>query len=370
MKMKAAIYYGPGDIRVEEIEYPKTGPEGVVLRVRACGVCNILDMDAWERWPSKGIGLAQGHEFSGDVVEVGPEVTIVKVGDRIFGEPVFRPCYKCESCQVKDYWRCVNWGNGEVGRAIHGAFAEYLWLPFVTNESIIKLPETLDYHNLALIEPLSLSIGLAKKAKADDVVVILGQEFMGLGTVACLKRMGVDRVIASDISERHLEASKEAGADIVVNALNEDVVQVVMKETSGEGADIVIQSDPRPIALIQAISMVRRMGKIWLGLAYGSPIVLNPSSLPSIHSEVRWIGPGAGYTEPSLMFDPAMMSLRSAWGTLGAKMPRWLEAVELLQSGRITAAKHVTHVFPLDMIKEAFETALNPRESIKVLVEP
>jgi threonine dehydrogenase-like Zn-dependent dehydrogenase len=368
MMMKAVVYYGPGDMRIEEINRPKAGTEGVVLKIKACGVCNILDLDVWERRPALGVGVARGHEFSGEVVEVGSEVTIVKVGDRIFSEPVFRPCYRCESCRLNDYWRCVNWGEGEIGRAIHGAFAEYLWVPFVTNDSIIKLPKTLSYRDLALIEPLSLSVGLARKAKTDDLVVVLGQELVGLGTVAELKKMGVAKVIASDISQKHLEAAKEAGADIVVDALNEDIVRVVMKETSGIGADVVIQSDSRPVATLQAISMARRMGKVWLALAYSAPLMLNTSGT-SIHSGVSWIGPGAGYSELPLMFDPSMINLQTAWGTLGAKMPRWLGALELIKSGRITADKHVTHVFPLEKTKEAFDLASNPHETIKVMVE-
>jgi len=259
---------------------------------------------------------------------------------------------------------------GEAGRAIHGAFAEYLCIPFVADKSFIKLPETLSFRDLALVEPLSLSVGLARKAEAGDVVVVLGQDLMGLGTVAELKKMGVAEVITGDISQKHLQASREVGADIVVDTLNEDIVQVVMKETSGAGADVVIQTDDRPIALLQAISMVRRLGRVWLGLAYSAPLSFSSSALSGIHSGTRWIGPDAGYSESPLTFDPGMMTLQTAWGTLGGKMPRWLEAVELIRSGKITADKHVTHVFPLDNIKEAFETALNPHESIKVVVEP
>jgi D-arabinose 1-dehydrogenase-like Zn-dependent alcohol dehydrogenase len=76
-KMKAAIYYGPGDIQLKDIEFPHASPEGVILKVRACGICDILDLPLWKNWPQggRGIGLARGHEFSGEIIEVGSRVT-------------------------------------------------------------------------------------------------------------------------------------------------------------------------------------------------------------------------------------------------------------------------------------------------------
>jgi L-iditol 2-dehydrogenase len=195
--MKAAIYYGPEDIRIEEIKKPVAGAEGVILKVKACGVCPIMDLDAWYRAPSgdRGVGLARGHEWSGEIVEVGSRVTDFKVGDRVYMEPVFRPCNSCESCRQKDYWRCLNWKEG---MGLNGAFAEYIRLPFVGKDCVIKLPETLSFRDLAMIEPLGLSVGLARKAKNDDVVVVLGQELVGLGAVAALKKRGIGKVITSD----------------------------------------------------------------------------------------------------------------------------------------------------------------------------
>ena len=356
MKMKAAIYYGPGDIRIEEIKRPKAGSNGVVIRVRACGVCPIIDLGAWKRMSDRGVGLALGHEFCGDVVEVGSNVTAVKEGDRAYGLS-FRPCHRCDWCRVGEYWRCNNWMQGMMGK--HGAFAEYYWLPFATEDNVVKLPDTLSYHELAFIEPISLSIGLARKAKAGDVVVVLGQHLIGLGTVACLKERGIAKVIVSDVSQKRLEAARELGADIVVDDINEDIVKAVMKETSGEGADVVIDTDDRPTSFFQAVNMVGRFGSVWLGNSF------------ALQGTAAWTGPGGLVSGPEpFVFPTSMVSIQCAWGTLGPRAPRWLEVCELIKSGKITAKKHVTHVFPLDKIKEAFETALNPHESIEVIVEP
>lgn len=365
--MKAAIYYGPEDIRIEEIKRPVAGPDGVLLKVKVCGVCSIMDIDAWNRAPAggRGVGLARGHEWSGEIVEVGIRVTDFKEGDRVYMEPVFRPCNNCESCRQKDYWRCLNWKEG---MGVNGAFAEYIWLPFVGKDCVIKLPESLSFRDLAMIEPLGLGVGLARKAKEDDTVAVLGQELVGLSTVAALKKRGIAKVITSDFSEKHLAASKEVGADITVNTLHEDIVDVVMQETSGRGVDVTILTDHRPVALTQAINTVKRAGMVWLAHSYGAPLKLGSS----IGSGPRF-AVGAdyhGFIEQPISFDSALLYMRSAWGTLGERIPRFEEGVELMESGTITAEKCVTHVFPLDRITEAFEMATNPHESIEVMIEP
>jgi threonine dehydrogenase-like Zn-dependent dehydrogenase len=369
-KMKAAVYYGPGDIRIKEIERPRANPEGVVIKVRACGVCDILDLPVWKNWPEGGLGtgLARGHEFSGEIVEAGSQVSDFKVGDRIFTEPVYRPCHKCEACRLKDYWRCTQGSENEVGKAIHGAFAEYLAIPFVTKMSAIRLPDTMSYHDLALIDHLSLGASLARRAEAEKLVVVLGQDITGIGAVALLKRRGVPQVIASDISRIRRNASEEAGADIVIDAVNQDAVQVVMKETNGIGADCVIVCDNRPIATFQAMSMVRNMGRIWTSRP--EFFRLNPSLLPAQAATMSAQPPeGSAYKEQAITLSPDFAFMQFGL-RYGYKQTRWREAFELMQSGKCTAEKLVTHVFPLDRIKEAFEIASDPHQSIKVLVEP
>ena len=114
--------------------------------------------------------------------------------------------------------------HGWGGRVINGAMAEYVLFPNVTypsvmDDKLIKLPDNISYRDGALIEPLRLGIGMASKAKTGDVVVVLGQEIMGLGAVVHLKKIGAAKVIASDISKKRLQASREVGADVVVDVL-------------------------------------------------------------------------------------------------------------------------------------------------------
>lgn len=368
--MKAALYYAPGDIRTEDIPYPKCNPEGAIVKIHACGVCTVMDVDAWLRWQrgGKGVGKARGHEWSGEIVELGSKVENFKVGDRVFQNPVFRPCYQCNYCLENDYWRCVNWTEGLAQRAINGAFAEYIWIPFMTNESAAKMPDSLSWNDLAMIEPLYLAIGLSNKAKPGNTVLVLGMDLMGVGTVAKLKEKDV-KVFAADVSSKRLKAAEELGADVTINSIDGDVVRTVMKETKGHGVDVVILVDTRPNALMDAMSSVRRAGTIWLAGFYYSPFKVNPAVGKSENLMTTWIGPGAGHTDPSIGFDPSLMHMQIAWGSLGPRVPRWHEAARLIESGKMTAAKHVTSVFPLEKTKEAFDLATESHDEIKVMVE-
>ena len=106
--MKGAVYHGPYDIRIEDRPNPAAGRDGVVLKVKACGICPIIDLNMWQNMASPQIGRIIGHEVSGEVVEVGSNVTLVKEGDRIYTFDPYVPCYQCPQCLQGDYWRCEN----------------------------------------------------------------------------------------------------------------------------------------------------------------------------------------------------------------------------------------------------------------------
>jgi threonine dehydrogenase-like Zn-dependent dehydrogenase len=368
--MKAAVYYGPGKIVVQNVADPVCMPEGAIVKVAACGVCNVMDVDAWTRWPigASGSGFARGHEWSGEIVEVGSKMKDFKVGDRIFQNPVFRPCYKCHYCVERDYWRCVNWRDGLAQRSIHGGFAEYVSIPFMSNESAAKMPDSMDWIDLSLVEPIYLGIGLANKVREGETVLVAGLELMGLATIAKLKEKNI-KVITCDVSKNRRKAAEDLGADLVIDSIEEDVVRSVMKETKGHGADIVILIDTRPAGLFHAMGSVRRAGSVWLAGYYYSPFKVNANIGPSEGDLTKWIGPGISYSDPSVGFDPGLLHMQNAWGSLGARVPRWHQAVEMIKAGKITAKKHVTKVFPLEKTAEAFDLTKESYEEIKIVVK-
>ncbi len=348
--MKAGIYYGPGDIRVEEVDHPEAGDNGIVIKVRAAGICGS-DLHPY-RVASGGPPperRAHGHEAAGDVLEVGANVKGVEVGDRVWVWP-FLPCFGCESCEKKDYWACAG-RKGMAGHGMHGGFAEYLWVPAVVMPqadrriipNVIKLPDTMSYQDGVLIEPVSVGAGVIRYANptADDVVVVLGAGIIGLGTVVNLKAAGVSRIIVCDVSEKRLEAASTLGAAVVVNAAEGDVVKRVMAETSGRGADVVVEVAGRPDTFRQSIEMARRHGKIML----------------------------IGLYEEMVPFSPNALVLK-ALQTFGLIEAQFAEGYEIMEAGWVKDNQVVSHTFPLDRINEAFETAMDAHASIKVMIEP
>ena len=352
--MKAAIFHGPRDIRIEEIERPKAGDNGIVIRVRAAGICGS-DLHPYKGGrPTRPLEqIARGHENAGDVVEVGANVKDVEVGDRVWVEAVL-PCYECDWCKAggynKNYFRCRNVKPGGI-RGLHGGFAEYIWVPLVVLPregeemlpSVIKLPDSMSYQDGALIEPLNVGTGAVKYAEPepDDVAVVLGTGIIGLGTIVSLKAKGVSRILVSDISEKRLQVAEELGAELVLNSANDDVVKRVMGETSSRGADIIVETAGKPVTFQQAVDMVRPGGKIMMVGIYEELVEFNLNQL-------------------------VLKGIR----TIGCIDAHFAESFELMKSGVMKDSQVVTHTFPLEKINEAFEMAINTHESVKVMIEP
>ena len=349
--MKAAVFYGPRDIRIEEVERPSAGDDGIVVRVRAAGVCGS-DLHPYKQAAAGRPveGIARGHENAGEVVEVGANVKDVKVGDRVWVEAAL-PCFECEWCKKEgyreNYLRCRNVKVGGI-RGLHGGFAEYLWVPVVVLPqegtdilpSVIKLPDAMSYQDGALIEPVSVGAVKYAEPTTDDVAVILGAGIIGLGTVANLKALGVRRIIATDVSEKRLQAARELGADLVLNPAKADIVRRVMEET-GRGADIAVETAGKPETFRTSIDIVRRGGKIMMVGLYEEPVEFSPNLL-------------------------VMKAVR----TIGCIDAHFNEGFEIMKAGRVKDRQVVSHTFPLDRINEAFKTAIDTHESIKVMIEP
>lgn len=354
--MKAATYYGAGDIRVENVSDPKLEAGGVLIKVKACGICGS-DLHPYKVGGliEAGFiqpGLIMGHEFSGDVVEVGVNVTGIKKGDRVTAGSIL-PCGECDLCRGGQTNRCSD--MKVLGFQIPGAFAEYVSIPLaIVNQTIFPLPDEISYEEGATVEPLSVGANAARRAEPrhEDIVVVLGAGMIGQCAMQSFKAMGVAKVIISEVSKKRLEVAKATGADIIINAAEEDPVQRVREVTSGVGADIVAECAGAPITFQQAIGMVRGSlqqafekerpdGKIMLVGVYEEPIAWMPIMV--INNSVRMIGCFAG---------------------------DFLPAIDLLKTGKVNSKPLITHEFPLDRAKEAFEAQLKTDESIKVLIKP
>ncbi len=336
--MRAAVLRGANDIRMEMVPDLVAEPYGIVIRVRACGVCGS---DLHEYKTGKNEGTIFGHEFSGDVAQVGEHVTGIAVGDRVTAVG-FRSCGQCLWCRQGKPHRCS--AMALVGYQLPGAMAEYVSIPFAAvGQTVFPLPEELTYEDAAQVEPLSISLYSVRRArpKETDTAVVLGAGVIGLNAIQVLKAMGVPTVLVSARRPSRLAAAKACGADLVVDAAKEDPLPLIMEATSGMGADIVVECAGSPATFNQAVEMAHGGGKIMLVAIYEQPLTWDP--MPVIIKNITLIG------------------------CLGGNFPG---SIDLLRSGKVNTRPFVTHRFPLDRVDEAFKTAITDPDAIKVMIMP
>jgi 2-desacetyl-2-hydroxyethyl bacteriochlorophyllide A dehydrogenase len=338
INMKAAIFHTPQYFSIEDMPYPRLEPDSVIIKVKECGICGS-DLHFFNR--KKQDGALLGHEFSGDVVEIGSQVTNVKIGDRVVAAGG-RGCGQCYWCRNGQYIRCSKLGF--VGYAIPGGFAEYCAMPaFKIGQYAAKLPKSISYDIGATAEPLAVALYAVNQTKPQpqDSVVVIGLGIIGLCIVQILKSRGVQQIIASGRRPLRLKLAKQGGADIVLDAEKDSVIPTIMQATASKGADIVYECAGNESSFNQALKIIHRGGTIDLVGLFEQSMTWTPSDLAK--NDLTMIGCGLHWDLPG--------------------------AVKLLKNGSVSTADMVTHKFPLEKINEAFLTQQNDRNAIKVLVD-
>ena len=347
--MKAAVYHAPLRMTVEEFPNPEAGPNDVVLKVHACGICGS-DLHGYRAGLWVEPGEVMGHEWAGEVVETGGNVRHLKPGDRI---TVGNPGGSGRGMGYEKY----------VGYGLPGAYAEYVRIPDVEVPGRVGvIPDELSYDEAAALEPLRCGLHAVALAepKDGDWAVVIGVGMIGLGCLQALKVASSCRVIAIDIADKRLELAKMFGADVTINAKTEDALAQV-KEITGEGyyrwgsqavgrwslgarVDVAIEAAGTPGTLRQALEMVR----------FGGTVVQ------------------VALFEQEITFDPTIITQKQIrlQGSAGFGLAPYEDAAELVRNGRVRLQPIVTHRFPLDRITEAFETQMNTPLSGKVIVAP
>lgn len=314
--MKAAICRENRQFTIEDLPMPTVEPEGVLIKVGACGVCGS-DLHNYRRGGREG--MVKGHEFAGEVVEVGAGVTGIKKGDRL-AVMTGRGCGECYWCTQGDFIKCAKLQM--LGIGFNGAFAEYVSVPNVRfGQYSTILPAGMSYEIGATAEPVSVALYGVRRVnpKPDDTVVVIGLGMTGLTIIQILRSMGVKQIIASGRRTGRLKLAIEAGALAVVDADKEDVVPLVKKMTAGKGADIIFECAGSERTFQQSLAMVHKGGKVEIVAIYEVPFTWNPSALVS--NDVDLIGCGLRWDIPG--------------------------AIDLMKSGKVDIRPYVTHEFPL-----------------------
>ncbi len=332
----------PG-IEVLEKPQPEIGPTDILVRVAAGSLCGS-DVHIYEWTPSYAfmpLPLILGHEFSGQVVEVGSEVHHVRVGDRVSALPSM-PCGGCASCRTGRSSTCT--ARLAPGMVTDGFFAEYGRL--TTAADIFTLPEEVSYEAAALLEPFAVSLNAVDRSgfRIGQKTAVLGPGPIGLFAVQVLRAAGAATImiVGAEGDEKRLEMAERVGADLSVNITREDPVKRA-RAISPHGLDIVYEATGNPASVAQALDMVRNGGKV---------------ILIGIHS-----GPAS--------FDPTHLvrASKSIIGSYTYTVETWQRAIELFSNGSVDPEAIISHRVNLEAADEGFNLALR-KEAVKVLFIP
>lgn len=262
--MKAARWHNQKDIRIENIDEPKAEPGKVKIKVKWCGICGS-DLHEYLGGPifipvgkphpltNEMAPVTMGHEFSGEVVEVGEGVKNYSVGDRVVVEPIFATHEHQGAYNLDEQMGFLGLAGGG------GGFSEYV---SVDEELLFKLPEELSYEQGALVEPSAVALYAVRqsKLKAGDKAAVFGCGPIGLLVIEALKAAGATDIYAVELSPERQEKAKELGAIIIDPSKTDDVVEEIAKRTNG-GVDVSYEVTGVPVVLRQAIQSTNIAGE-------------------------------------------------------------------------------------------------------------
>jgi len=344
-KMKAAMYYGPNEMRYEETDIPEIGPGDLLVKVHVALTCGT-DLKTFKRGHPvivQKVPMVLGHEFAGVVEKTGENVREFRRGMRIVAANS-APCNKCFYCKRGRQNLCERLDEN----LINGAYAEYIRVPeHIVRQNTYEIPPSLSLKDAALIEPLACVVhGVdAAEISLGDTVAMIGAGPIGLMLLQLVKRSGSCKIIATDLSQKRLEIAKALGADFIINGQNEDQVAKVRELTDGKGADVVIEAVGQPKTWEAAVEMTRKAGLTVLfgGAPAGTKVAIDTRRF---HYEELTIKGVFHHT------------------------PFYVEkALRLLECGAIDTGAIITREMPLKDVVEALKL-MEMGEAVKVAIIP
>lgn len=344
--MKAAVFYRPGDVKVEDLEKPEPSPGEVIVKNKVALSCGTdLKMFLRGHKVLARPPMIMGHEFSGVVESVGEGVDWVESGDRVAAVNS-APCGHCMYCKLGRFNLCENLSKTMLGFGIDGAYAEYVRLsPELARLNLYKLKNGIDHDEAAMLEPLSCVVRGHRLLSLDvgDTVVVVGAGPIGLFHVMLSSLRGAGRIVTVDVVDERLDFSRRFGADVTANASKEDVARKVKDLTDGYGADVVIEAVGRTETWEQTISYVRKGGAV---MFFGGC----PSGT-SVSFDTRMVHYGELTLMGSFHHTPQDVS----------------RTLRLIESGRLKLGEMITAETRLENIVEMFQR-LKEGKDIKIAI--
>lgn len=345
--MKAAVVEKLGEIIVKEVAKPILSDDSILVKVRACAICgsDLRILNKGDRRVT--FPRVIGHEIAGEIEKVGRDIKGFKPKDRVTIAPGFG-CGKCEMCKKGLVNVCLN-SNPPIGYALDGGFAEYIVPPASIIELgfVNKIPENVSFEEATISELLACCINSQEISNVarNDTVVIIGAGPGGCMHTVLAKIRGAGKVILLQRSEPRLRMARRFNPDVLIDSKKEDIVERVLEETDGIGADVVIVACPSKEMQEISLKFIKPRGRInfFGGLSHSD-------SLISIDANI------VHYKE---------VYITGASSSLGRHNR---ESLGLIADGKINTKDFVTHILPLDEIVKGFEL-MEKHETIKVVMK-
>jgi L-iditol 2-dehydrogenase len=339
--MKAAIYHGPGDVRIEDYAMPDAPAHGELLvRVKVCGVCGS-DVTDWYMTPRAPVVL--GHEPAGDVVAVGAGVTTFAVGDRVAIHHHV-PCMVCDLCRRGSYTNCPTFKRT---RLFPAGMAEYVRIPAeIVERDILKLPADLPYEVGALVEPVGCCVRALDRSNIQrgDTVVVIGAGFNGIVMALLAPHWGAQRVVVLDRLPVRIARAQALGLT-VFNVDDADIKDQVKSWARGLGPHAVLVTPSAQAAVDLGFDLA----------GPGATVMLYAPWQP----DKTW---------PMNMFKLLFNEI-TVTGTYSASPHDTRRALALLSGGQLDPNVLITHRFPLAEADKAWHMTKAAQDSLKVIVE-
>lgn len=344
--MKAAVWYGEKDVRVEEREVRSVQAGQVKIKVEYAGICGS-DLHAYHH----GVGIQEeqehplshqkapltlGHEFAGTIVELGENVSGINVGQRVVVEPLYH-CGVCEYCLHGQYNQCVDFGF--VGLNSDGGFAEYV---VVEAYMVHQIPDEVSFEEGALVEPTAVAMHAVRHSslKVGQKVVVYGAGPIGLLTVLCAKAAGASQIFAVDVFDERLDLAAKLGA-IPVNSAKVNATEVISQQSGG--IDIAFEAAGVQPTMDSAVSIVKKGGQVVVIAAISKPL------------QVDFF---------QLLVKEATITATLAYRHI------FPEIISLIAAGALDVKQVITHTIKLDdIVEQGLELLLSDKSHAKILVQ-
>ena len=329
--MDACVLHAIGDLRFETIADPKPSACEVLVKIKASGICGS-DLPRVFTKGTYHFPTIPGHEFSGEIIELGEDVDKSLLGRKTAVFPLL-PCFECDMCEVGNYASCRDYNY--FGSRCDGAFAEYISVP-VWN--LVLADDALSYEEAAMVEPAAVSLHALGRAGVTlgDTVAVFGAGPIGLMLAALAKAWGALNVILIDIDTKKIMFAKSLGYRYVLNATSDDYVEQVMAITGGRGVDIAVEGAGAGASYAGCLRITKPFGKVVL--------MGNPFGDMTLSQKDYW------------EILRKQLSLFGTWNSNYTQTKNdWQTALEAMSQGKLEVKPFITHRFHLAECNQALE---------------